>query len=196
MLLDESMRALEIRIMEDIIRRIKINGEITRAADWQITRLQQLGVSKKEIQKAIQDALKYSPEEMKKLYSNVIESGYTRDEKLYDAAGKQFVPFKDNAELQQMISYVAEQTNGTLNNITQSLGFAVRQPDGKLKFTELADYYQKTLDSAMLDIASGAFDYNTVLKRIVKEMTNSGLRTVDYATGWSNRVDVAARLLL
>lgn len=45
----------------------------------------------------------------------------------------------------------------------------------------------------MLDIASGAFDYNTVLKRIVNEMTNSGLRTVDYATGWANRVDVAAR---
>ena len=49
------------------------------------------------------------------------------------------------------------------------------------------------LDSAMLDIASGAFDYNTVLMRTVKQLTNSGLRSVDYATGWSNRVDVAAR---
>ncbi len=45
----------------------------------------------------------------------------------------------------------------------------------------------------MLDIASGAFDYNTVLMRTVKQLTNSGLRSVDYATGWSNRVDVAAR---
>ena len=48
----------------------------------------------------------------------------------------------------------------------------------------------------MLDISSGAFDYNTVLKRTVKEMTNSGLRSVDYATGHSNRVDVAARRAL
>ena len=45
----------------------------------------------------------------------------------------------------------------------------------------------------MLDIPSGAFDYNTVLKRVVREMTNSGLRTVDYASGRSVRVEGAAR---
>ena len=41
----------------------------------------------------------------------------------------------------------------------------------------------------MLDVTSGAFDYNTVLKRVVREMTNSGLRTVDYASGRSVRVE-------
>lgn len=80
-----------------------------------------------------------------------------------------------------------------MQNITQSLGFAQRGADGRISFTPIADYYQKTLDNAMYDISSGAFDYNTVLNRTVKEMTNSGLRTVDYATRWSNRVPVAAR---
>ena len=47
-----------------------------------------------------------------------------------------------------------------------------------------------------MQIASGAVDYNTVLKKAVKAMTDSGLRTVDYASGWSNRVDVAARRAL
>ncbi len=83
------------------------------------------------------------------------------------------------------------QTNETMHNITQLLGFAQRGADGRISFTPIADYYQKTLDNAMYDISSGAFDYNTVLNRTVKEMTNSGLRTVDYATGWSNRVPVA-----
>ena len=41
--------------------------------------------------------------------------------------------------------------------------------------------------------ASGAFDYNTVLKRAVSEMTNSGLRSVDYASGHSDRIEVAVR---
>lgn len=193
MLLDKPMKALEMRIMEDIVRRIKINGEITRSADWQITRLLQLGMSMKEIENDIQTALNFSDEDMREMYSNIIGSGYARDKKLYEAVGAEFIPFEQNNGLQQLVSAVAAQTNGTLKNITQSLGFAVRQPDGKLQFIKLADYYQKTLDNAMLDIASGAFDYNTVLKRTVKEMTDSGLRTVDYATGWKNRVDVAAR---
>ena len=49
MALEPQFAALEERIMTDIVRRIKINGEITRAADWQITRLAQLGQSKKAI---------------------------------------------------------------------------------------------------------------------------------------------------
>ncbi len=193
MSMDNSLKNLEMRIMEDIVRRIKINSEITRSADWQITRLLQLGISMKEIEGYIKDTLDFSDDDMQEMYSNIISSGYARDKKLYEAVGAELIPFEQNHELQQLVSAVASQTNLTLKNITQSLGFAVRQPDGKLKFIKLAEYYQKTLDNAMLDITSGAFDYNTVLKRIVKEIANSGLRTVDYATGWSNRVDVAAR---
>lgn len=193
MMLDKPMRSLEMRIMEDIVRHIKINGEITRSADWQIERLSQLGMAREDIQNALKDTLNLDDKEVAEMYRNVIKSGYVRDRTLYEAVGASFIPFEENAVLQQLISAVAGQTNETLHNITQSLGFAVRGADGKLSFSPIADYYQKTLDNAMLDIASGAFDYNTVLKRTVKEMTNSGLRTVDYASGWSNRVDVAAR---
>ena len=193
MALDEPMKELEMRIMQDVVRRIKINGEITAAADWQINRLQQLGMSKEEVNAAIQEALSYSDEDMNELYSKVIGAGYTRDRALYEATGTPFIPFEENGELQQLISSVSDQTNQTLHNITQSLGFAERGTNGKISFTPLADFYQETLDSAMLDISSGAFDYNTVLKRTVKAMTDSGLRTVDYASGHSNRVDVAAR---
>ena len=44
-----------------------------------------------------------------------------------------------------------------------------------------------------MDIVSGAFDYNTVIRRVVTQLTNSGLRQIDYASGRANRVDVAAR---
>lgn len=195
MLLDKPMNELEQRIMSDIIRRIRQNGEITRAADWQISRLYQLGVSYDEIDAAIAQALGLSDKELEALYSGVISKGYARDKGLYDKTGVPFIPFEENEELRQLISSVAEQTGKTLKNITGSLGFAVNTPGG-ISFLPIAKYYQRTLDDAMLDIASGAFDYNTVLKRVISELTNSGLRTVDYATGHSNRVEVAARRAL
>lgn len=196
MALEPQFRELEQRIMSDIVRRISINGEITRAADWQVTRLAQLGESKREIKKVIKDTLGLSTKEVNHLYKDVLRKGYERESELYKYKGRTQIPFAENHELQQLIGAVSKQTDGELKNITQSLGFAKRGADGKLEFTPVADYYQKTLDSAMLDISSGAFDYNTVLKRTVKEMTNSGLRSVDYATGHSNRVDVAARRAL
>ena len=64
---------------------------------------------------------------------------------------------------------------------------------GKKAFTPLSQYYQTYLDRACMDIVTGSFDYNTVLRRVVKELSTSGLRTIDYASGYSNRAPVAAR---
>ncbi len=193
MAFDKVLRNVEMQVMEDIVRRIKINGEITRSADWQINRLYELGMSRRDIEKVIAENLGISKADVDRLYKDIIQKGYSHDEELYRQEGKTQIPFEENQSLQQLISATSEQTSGEINNISRSLGFAVRQPDGSLKFTEIAEYYQNTIDNAITGIASGVFDYNTVIKRVISEMTNSGLRTVDYSTGWSNRVDVAAR---
>lgn len=193
MMFDEQMKALENQVMEDIVRRIRINGEITRSADWQINRLIQLGMSRKDIENALKTHLKISDEDIKKMYESIIEAGYARDNDIYKKAGIEQIPFEENGELKQLISAAAQQTDGEMKNISQSLGFAAKGKNGKLEFTPIAEYYQNTLDSAINGIASGVFDYNTVLKRVVSEMTNSGLRTVDYASGRSSRIEVAAR---
>lgn len=192
--LEKLFKDLENRIMADIIRRLKNNaGEIIRSADWQIYRLHELGESKAAIKQIIKSALDLSNDEIDKIYDDILASDYARDKSVYEVVGKEFIPFEDNEPLQQLISAVKEQTNSELKNITQSLGFAKKDTSGKIVFTPIADVYQKTLDGAVLDITSGAFDYNTVLKRTVKDFTNSGLRTVDYASGHSSRVTVAAR---
>jgi hypothetical protein len=141
MALEPQFRELEQRIMSDIVRRISINGEITRAADWQVTRLAQLGESKREIKKAIKDTLGLSTKEVNHLYKDVLRKGYERESELYKYKGRTQIPFAENHELQQLIGAVSKQTDGELKNITQSLGFAKRGADGKLEFTPVADYY-------------------------------------------------------
>ena len=193
--LEHRMLELQQRTMEDIIRRIKINDEITRSADWQIYRMVQMGQSTEYIQKQIQQTLKLSDADIDNLYKGAVESGYTRDKEIYEKVVAEFVPFKENKELQQLIQSMTKQTKEQMINITQTLGFAIEM-QGKLIFTPLSEYLQKTLDTAVLEVVSGVFDYNSTLKRVVAEMTKSGLRTVDYSTGWNNRIEVAARRAL
>jgi hypothetical protein len=186
------MKEMELHIMQDVIRRIKINDEITRSADWQIYRMVQMGKSQEYIQKQIQQALKLTDNEISSLYEKAIESGYTRDKSIYETVGKEFVPFKDNAELQQLIQSVIAQTKSEMINITQTLGFTINI-SGRQVFTPMGLYLQQVLDTAVLEVTAGTFDYSSTLNKVVKEMTKSGLRRVDYSTGWSNRIDVAAR---
>jgi hypothetical protein len=183
------------RTMADIIRRIRINDEITRSADWQIYRMVQMGQSSEYIQQEIKRLLMLTDKEVDNLYEKVIEAGYSHDEKLYKAVGADFIPFKDNEPLQQLIRAVSAQTKQQLVNITQTLGFSTKMNNVRV-FTPMAQYLQRTLDAAVLDVTSGAFDYNSVLKRVVADMTKSGVRTVDYETGYYNRIEVAARRAL
>lgn len=195
--MEQLYRSLQLNIMSDLTERLKANGEeITSAADWQINRLYELGVSKDEIDSLIQSTLDVSDDEIDRIYDEVVKSGYARNEELYTSKGKEYIPYAENKQLQQLVKAVKNQTKSEYRNITGSLGFAVRNPDNTVSFTPLAKFYQDTLDNGLMQIASGAFDYNTVLKRVVKTMTDSGLRSVEYSSGWSNRVDVAARRAL
>lgn len=195
--MEQLYRSLQLNIMSDLTERLKANGEeITSAADWQINRLYELGVSKDEIDSLIQSTLDVSDDEIDRIYDEVVKSGYARNEELYTGKGKEYIPYAENKQLQQLVKAVKNQTKSEYRNITGSLGFAMRNADNTLSFTPLADFYQRSLDNGLMQIASGAVDYNTVLKKAVKAMTDSGLRTVDYASGWSNRVDVAVRRAL
>lgn len=184
---------LEMRIMEDIVRRIRQSGGITSTADWQINRLRILGYSSEDIEKMLKEALNKSYPEMFELYDKVIEWEYVRNKDIYEQINAEFIPYEDNEELQQIAEALIRQSSEELKNITKSLGFYLDYGNGKPVLTPLAEVYQKYLNAACMDIVSGAFDYNSVLRRVVTQLTNSGLRQIEYASGRANRVDVAAR---
>lgn len=182
----------EQRVIQDIVRRIRKNGKITSTADYQINRLKEMGKSSEEIEKILKDALNATWPEMFKLYDDIAEWEYVRNKNIYEQVNREFIPPEDNKWLTQMSEAVKEQTKDELTNISQSYGFAVNM-NGKTVFMPFAKYYQTFVDAAIMDVISGNFDYNTVLRRVVKQITDSGLRTVDYSSGWSNRTPVAVR---
>lgn len=184
---------LEMRIMEDIVRRIRKTGKITSTADWQINRLSILGYSSEDIENMLKEALNKSYPEMFELYDKVIEWEYVRNKDIYEQINAEFIPYEENEELQQIAEALIQQNGNELQDITKSLGFYLDYGTGKPVLTPLAEVYQKYLDAACLDIVTGVFDYNSVLRRVVTQLTNSGLRQIDYASGRANRIDVAAR---
>lgn len=184
---------LEHMILEDIVRRIKKAGKITSTADWQINRLRIIGYSSEDIEKIIKETLKLSYPEVFELYDKVIDWEYVRNKDIYEQVNAKYIPYEENKELQQLTEGFIQQSNEELRNITQSIGFYVDYGNGKLVMTPLADIYQNYLDQAIAGVVYGTFDYNTMIRKVVTQLTNSGLRTIDYASGWHNRVDVAAR---
>lgn len=190
----ELMSELEMRIMKDIIERIKANGFSPASADWEISRLQQLGESEEQIRKWIKEMLEKTDDEVDKIFSDDVYREYYGHDREYQVSGFEQIPLEQNVQLLQVIEASKKQTKDTFRNLTGSTGFAIRDPvTGNIMYSPTMKFYQQTLDAAIMDIKSGAFSYNTVLARTINTMTTSGLRWIDYDSGWHNRVDVAAR---
>lgn len=185
-------RDLEDFTISDICRRLKVSGEMTNSAIEQINALRSKGFDLSYIEKKIKETLHLSQEE----YNEVFDRAIKRNQEYFDYVIKKsdltystFTLAAKEAEFEA----IRLQTQEEFVNLTQSLGFAIRGTDGKVQFLPVAKTYQKILDDAEMRVLSGAVDYNTAIRGAVKRLTDSGLQTVDYATGWHNRVDVAAR---
>lgn len=183
---------LQNRVMEDVVRRISKTGGITATADYQIEKVNIFGNSTEYIESEIKRISEMTDAELWKIYDEVVDKDYTRNKGLYEQVNAKFIPYEDNEVLQAWTKAIVGQTQGDIRNITKSMGFSLNY-GGKQVFTPFSEYYQKNLDRACMDIVTGSFSYNTVLRRVVKEMTASGIRTVDYASGYSSRATVASK---
>ncbi|AWY06889.1 MAG: minor capsid protein 2 [Caudoviricetes sp.] len=90
------------------------------------------------------------------------------------------------------IAAIRRQTWGAYKNITGSMGFLVVR-GGRLTFLEPAKAYENALDSALVQVQSGAISYNQAIASEVKRLADSGLKTVSYESGHVDSVDVAVR---
>lgn len=100
-----------MRIMDDVVRRIKKTGKITSTADWQINRLKILGYSSEDIEQMLKEALDKSYPEMFELYDKVIDWEYVRNKDIYEQINTEFIPYEDNEELQQITEALIRQSS-------------------------------------------------------------------------------------
>ena len=184
---------LEKTILGDICRRIAKAGTVTDTAEWQLLRLKEMGEANDVIEKAVSDYTKLSAEEVRQLFHEAAQVSDDFYAEMYTQSGKPFVPVEENPYMQQLITATVDQTNNELVNLTQSMGFAVRQADGSTAFQPAAKAYQSALDLAQMQVATGTFDYTTAIRNSVRALTDGGLYFIEYESGHRNRADVAAR---
>ena len=193
--IEQTMTALELSIMDEIIQRIKEATQVTPVIDWLLVRMDAIGKSRSSIRQMIGRALKKTDLQVDDIYEQAARSDYIRNKEIYEAAGRDYLPYKDNQWLQQVVDAARRQTKDSLRsleNITQTTGFNVPM-GGRKVFTPLSEYLERSLDKAMLGITTGTRTYSQAIGEVIDEMTASGIRTVDYASGKSDRIEVAAR---
>lgn len=187
--LSELFRGLEITLLEEICSRLKIADNLNEVTVQDIRALRAQGVDLDDIEKAISEATGIGADKLEKLLDDVVDRNQEYYTEMIDLAQ---VTEPERMVDQADIRAIYEQTKGEYRNITQSMGFMVRQGGRMVKLAP-ANVYQWALDSAELQVMSGAISYNEAISNAVKQLAESGLKTVSYDSGHVDQLDVAIR---
>ena len=172
--LAELYRSLEATLLEEICSRLKLSGELNEVTVQGIRVLRSHGIDLSEIEKAIQRTANISRKELDKLLDEVVERNQRYYTDLIDLAG---VTQPETMVSSADINAILSQAQREVGNLTRSMGFLL---DNGRTMLPYARAYQWALDSAEMQIMSGAISYNQAIKSAVKQLADSGLRMVDY----------------
>lgn len=173
-------------LIQDIARRVSEAGQLTSTAAYQIWRAQNLGKSRKEIERAVADILEKTVSEVHRLFTQSAQVGYDFD---INRLNPDAIPFDQNTSIQQIVSAAVQMAEDDLRNITQTMGFIA--PDGQVY--ELTTAYQKACDFAFTQVVTGAADYNTAIYQACAKLASQGIKTIDYASGIHTTLEAAVR---
>lgn len=183
-------------ILRDIARRIAKGAKITDTAEYQLYRARSLGLSEKEIAAKIAEINGTSADVIDKLIRDAAAQSDEFDRRMLGADDGAAVSLKDNEQLQKLMAAQIKETAGACENLTGTLGFADHDFFGRVYYLSMTDMYRRELDSAHMKVVTGATDYMTAIRQACNKLAASGVRTIDYESGRSDRVEVAVRRAL
>ena len=132
------------------------------------------------------------------IFNEMAKKDYAFAEQFYKYRGVEYVPYNQNKALLRQVNALASITKQEMFNYARAtnLGYSIRDLQGNIKFVGLKETYDRILDTAVLNVGTGVDTFDNAMSKIMKEVGGSGLKTVDYASGRSIRLDSIARMHL
>lgn len=197
----QRLETVNQHFLEMVGARIKEIGSMS-ATD--IHRLEQMKAVGADVDKLTAELAAISGKnaaEIKEIFDIVANDDVQFSEKFL---GTNYVPYKDNTALQRYVAALAAQSIADYVNMSHNTAFMTYQ-NGKKVLTSLSQAYTNVIDNAITAVTTGQTDFYSAMRGSLKRLADSGIRTkysplkgsvgktVDYASGYSRRLDTAIR---
>ena len=198
------------QLTEEIVRRIervntftlkKIGEVLAEISDMPPARAYELAMILKyggdydKIVKELAKMTNLNEKEILDIFEKVAKKNLAFAQQFYEYRGMKYIPYEKNIALQEQVRAIAKITQDTYRNMSNSLGF-VKIKNGRKVFTPLAQAYQEAIDDGVTALIQGKDSFNSVLSKTVRELSGSGIKTIERDTGYHRRLDSSVRMNL
>lgn len=180
-------------VLQKIGNNIRKIGTLSPSKAQDIVQLLRYGGDYDKIVKKLAEITELNVKDIYKIFDSIAKSDYEYAKQFYEFRNKKYIPYNENIALKDQVRALAEITAREYVNISRTTAFRLRKK-GKTYYSDIGQTYQNLIDEAILNVSQGKESFDSAMTRTIKQLGQSGVRTVDYASGRSRRLDSAVRM--
>lgn len=194
-ILVDRINALNEDILTIIGNRIKEIGELTPTQVHQIQQMLMYDTDINIIVKKLAEITNMNVNDIYNMFEYSAKANQDFARQFYKARGISYIPYAQNKLLKEQIKAISKITMKEYANIsrTTAIGYTIKDINGNIVFKKVSKLYKEMIDRAILNVSHGKTTYNQEMRRTIKEIGSSGLKTINYESGRAIRLDSAIR---
>jgi hypothetical protein len=181
-------------VLIKLAKRLRKLGTLEASDVREIDKLRNIGADINIITAELSRVTGKTINEVNALYEALATDAYKDSAIFYAARGIQQLPFEDNAAMLGIVQAQEAITAGTFRNMADSTAFRLRDHNGVPHYKPLREAYTQAIDDAILAKQQGFKSWHTAVRDVLQPLINSGVRTVEYDSGYSRNIYSAARM--
>ena len=134
-----------------------------------------------------------SVDDLKKVLEKVAKENIGFADVYYKSRGLETPVYSENKALKRLVSSVYSISGAEFKNIAKSTGFRLLGNNGEPLLLDIDETYKYVIDKCVVAISQGKETYQQAMRNTLKQLSSSGVRKIEYESGYSRRLDSSIR---
>lgn len=191
---DKRFQDYNTKVLEELGNVIKQFKDLTPSQAYSLAQQLKYNTTVKEMLDELSKITGLSIKDLKKILEKVAKENLGFADVYYKARDLKTPIYEDNKALQRLVKSIYRTSSNELKNISKTTGFKLLDDYGNDLLLDIDKTYKEVIDRCVVAISQGKESYNQMMRDTLKQLARSGVRQIEFESGYSRRLDTSIRM--
>lgn len=191
---DKRFQDYNTKVLEELGNVIKQFKDLTPNQAHKLAQQLKYNTTVKQLLNELSKISGLSVKDLKEILEKVAKENINFADVYYKSRGLETPIYSENRALQRLVSSVYKVSGAEFKNIAKSTGFRLLGDNGEPLLLNIDETYKEVIDRCVVAVSQGKETYQQSMRSTLKQLSDSGVRRIDYANNYSRRIDSSVRM--
>lgn len=191
---DKRFENYNTKVLEELGNVIKQFKDLTSSQAYALGQQLKYNTTVKDLLDELSKISGLSVKDLKAILEKVARENIGFADIYYKSRGLETPIYEQNKALQRLVSSVYNISGEDFKNISKTTGFRLLDSNGNPLLLDIDETYKYVIDKCVIAVSQGKETYQQSMRSTLKQLSDSGVRRIDYANNYSRRIDSSVRM--